>query len=31
MERIRSRAARKAAELLADACYTALTLAIEGR
>jgi hypothetical protein len=30
MERIRSRAARKAAELLADAYFTALTLASEG-
>jgi hypothetical protein len=31
MERIRSRAARKAAELLADAYYTALTLAADAR
>ena len=31
MERIRSRAARKAAELLADAYFTALTLATESR
>jgi hypothetical protein len=31
MERLRSRAARKAAELLADAFYTALTLADENR
>jgi hypothetical protein len=31
MERIRSRAARKAAELLADACFTALTLALGAR
>ena len=31
MERIRSRAARKAAELLADAYFTALTLAPGGR
>lgn len=31
MERIRSRAARKAAELLADACYTALVIAEDVR
>ena len=31
MDRIRSRAARNAAELLADACLTALTLKAEGR